>query len=177
MMRRVLMVLMALLLGVTLATAVAGSANAQTVGDDNYAALCSLTVNPPSAHAGDTVNVSGTSATPNATILIFLNSTQIGSTTSGADRSFSVDVVLPADATTGSISAKQVGDSTDPFVGCTNVAGLTIVAPATVTPEVTPLARTGSNSTMPLARLGIGLLAAGGLALLVAKRRRSAASA
>ncbi len=51
------------------------------------------------------------------------------------------------------------------------------MAPATVTPEVTPLARTGSNSTMPLARLGIGLLAAGGLALLVAKRRRSAASA
>jgi len=59
-----------------------------------------------------------------------------------------------------------------------SVLGITIVP--TATPPAAgaePLARTGSNSTMPLARFGFGLLAAGGAALLVSRRRRASVAA
>jgi hypothetical protein len=41
--------------------------------------------------------------------------------------------------------------------------------------EATALSRTGSNSTIPLTRLGLGLLAVGGLVVLVTRRMRRTA--
>jgi hypothetical protein len=80
-------------------------------------------------------------------------------------------VQIPADAS-GSITlqAFQLGDNTDPVVGCpSQVADLSILAPI----AAEPLARTGTNSTLPLTRLGFGLVAAGGLVILVTRRRKS----
>src|SRR3954452_7314187 len=161
----------------------AGPAKAQTetdgpsANDDDYTALCSpLSVSNPSPTAGDTVTVSGTAATAGATIVIVLNDTDVlGNTTSAGDRTFTVDVVIPADLVgSASLQAFQLGDNTDPVVGCpSQVAGIEILAPP-VAPEAAPLARTGSNSTLPLTRLGFGLVAAGGLVILVSRRRKSA---
>ena len=123
--------------------------------------------------------MSGDAASPNATIVVTINGHLFndglhnGTTTSDALRHFSVDVKIPDDAVVGpgSLQAHQIGDNTDPTVGCpAQVAALEIVAPAV---PVEPLARTGSNSTLPLARLGFGLLAAGGMAVLVGRRRRN----
>jgi hypothetical protein len=155
----------------------AGPAKAQTdsapPSDDNYTALCSpLSVSNANPAAGDTVTVSGTAATAGATIVIVLNNSDVlGNTTSAADRTFSVPVTIPADASGAiTLQAFQLGDNTDPVVGCpSQVADLSILAPI----AAEPLARTGTNSTLPLTRLGFGLVAAGGLVILVTRRRKS----
>ncbi len=159
----------------------AAPARAQTFeNDDDYTALCvPLTVDNASPAPGDTVNVSGTAATGGAEIVFFFNGVQTTTdpatvTSDPADHSFSAKVTIPADAPAGpgSIQAFQVGDNTDPFVGCpASVAGLEIVAPPTTATE--PLVRTGAGSTLPLTRLGFGLVAAGGLVLLVSRRRKA----
>jgi len=180
MMRRAVFLLAALLVGSAIAatTASAQSSSSAFANDDDYAALCTpLTVSNASPAPGDTVHVSGTAATGGATIaIVLLPDTFLASTTSDpTNHFFETDVVIPADAA-GSIQlqAFQLGDSTDPLVGCpAQVAGLEIVAP----PVAEPLARTGSNSTLPLARLGFGLLAAGGLAMLVARKRKASVTA
>jgi hypothetical protein len=175
--RRAVFLLAVVCAGVIMA---AGPANAQsdTFGnDDDYAALCiPLTVSNPSPTAGDTVTVSGTAATGGATILIVLNDSGIiGETTSDSvNRFFSVEVTIPDDVVgPATLQAFQVGDNTDPIVGCpSEVAGLEILAPPAA---AEPLARTGANSTLPLTRVGFGLVAAGGLIVLVTRRRKQTA--
>lgn len=181
MMRRAVLLLVA-----TAATAilVAAPAGAQTFeNDDDYAALCTpLVLSSSSVTAGDSVTVSGTAATGGATIAIVLdNATVLGETTSDAtNHFFSTSVTIPSDLAAGNhtLQAFQLGDSTDPIVGCPaqlasiEVLGLTIQAP-----EEEALARTGSNSSLPLARVGFGLVAAGGLALVVSRRRKAAVAA
>lgn len=180
MIRRATFFLGAVLAGLLI---LAGPAKAQTetdgsssANDDDYTALCSpLSVSNSSPTAGDTVTVSGTAATAGATIVIVLNDTDVlGNTTSAGDRTFTIDVVIPADLVgSASLQAFQLGDDTDPVVGCpSQVAGIEILAPPVA--ETAPLARTGSNSTLPLTRLGFGLVAAGGLVILVSRRRKSA---
>ncbi|MEY2449271.1 MAG: hypothetical protein QOH79_2747 [Acidimicrobiaceae bacterium] len=179
MMRRAVLLLAALLAGAAL---VAPAASAQTSDpppdNDNYTAVCSaLTLSDTTPAPGDVVTVSGHAAAGNASIAIVLNGeTLLGTTTSDASGNFSTTVTIPADAPEGgnTIQAFQLGDRTDPIVGCpAQVAALEIVRPA----AAEPLARTGSNSTMPLARLGFGLLAAGGLAIVVSRRRKASVTA
>lgn len=50
-----------------------------------------------------------------------------------------------------------------------------ITKPSAAPPAAKPLPRTGSNSTELMVKLGVGLVVAGGLARIVARRRRSAA--
>ncbi|MEY2451725.1 MAG: hypothetical protein QOD92_1299 [Acidimicrobiaceae bacterium] len=186
MMRRAVFLLAALLAGAVMAAPMASAQSEEPVfaNDDDYAALCiPLTVSNSSPAPGDHVTVSGTAATGGADIFIVLNGdTIVGTTTSDpTNHFFSADVVIPADAPSGgnTLQAFQAGDNTDPIVGCpAQVAALDIVRPAAAAAaEEEPLARTGANSTMPLARLGFGLLAAGGLAMLVSRRHKSNATA
>jgi hypothetical protein len=190
MMRRAVFLLAALLAGAVLAAPMASAQSEEPAftNDDDYAALCiPLTLSSSSLAPGDHVTVSGTAATGGASIAIVLNNETLlaaaaGSsnptTSDASNHFFSSEVIIPADAPSGgnTIQAFQLGDNTDPIVGCpASVAGLTIVRPAAVEDE--PLARTGANSTMPLARLGFGLLAAGGLAMLVSRRHKSSVAA
>jgi hypothetical protein len=176
MMRRAVLLLAALF---ALAAFVATPASAQD--DDDYGAECSaLAVSPTNPTAGSTVTVSGIAASANADIaIVLLPDTFLNSTTTGADRSFSVQVTIPSTATgTIKLQAVQFGDDAD--AGCTNqVASLNIAKPpVTPTPPGNePLARTGSNNTMPLVRLGFGLLAAGGMAIFVSRRRKTSVTA
>jgi hypothetical protein len=169
--RAVLLVAALLVAGTTMASA--ASAGVPPAGDDDYTTLCSkLTVEPAAPAPGTDVTVSGDAASPNADIVFVLNGDVIGNTTSGADRHFSGTAHIPADATDGTIQAVQVGDDTDPVVGCpAQVAGVTITRTVPVEPGALPA--TGANSTLPLTRIGLGLVAAGGLLVLATQRRRS----
>jgi hypothetical protein len=177
MMRRAVLLLAALL---AVAAFAATPASAQS--DDNYAAECSaLAVRPANPTAGSTVTVSGTAASANADLaIVLLPDTFLNSTTTGADRSFSVEVTIPSGAT-GTITLQAVQFGEDAEAGCTNqVASLDIVKPVTPAakpPAAEPLARTGSNNTLPLVRLGFGLLAAGGMAIFVSRRRKTTVAA
>jgi hypothetical protein len=174
MMRRAVLLLAALL---AVAAFAATPANAQTT--DDYDALCSaLAVKPANPAAGTKVTVSGTAASANADIAILLlgNPDQfLNSGTTGADRKFSIEVTIPAGASgTIKLQAVQFGEHADDGCG-SQVASIDIAKPATPTatpPATEPLARTGTNSTMPLVRLGFGLLAAGGMAIFVSRRRK-----
>jgi hypothetical protein len=162
----------AVLAGLLLLAAPARAQTDSSTADDDYAALCEgLTVDPPSVAPDSDVTVSGRAASPNATIQILVNEELNTTTTSDANRFFSVVIHIPADASgTIAIRSQQVGDNTDPVVGCDpQVGSLEIIAPTAA-----PLARTGSNSTLPLVRLGFALLAAGGLVILVSRRRKGA---
>jgi hypothetical protein len=177
MMRRAVLLLAALL---ALATLAATPANAQSTpgrgADDDYTSACSpLTLSKTSLNPGDAVTVSGTAAIGNATVFIILDdTTPLGTTTSAPfTHQFSKSVTIPASTTGGTHSIRAFQDGQ---AGCTNqiasvsVLALTIQAPA--------LARTGSpDSTMALVRFGVGLLAAGGMAILVSRRRRASATA
>ena len=186
MMRRAVFLLAAMLVG---AAITATTASAQTFeNDDDYAALCiPLTLSSSTVKPGDTINVSGTAATGGADIAIVLDNSLVLATTTSNSTShfFSTPVPIPNPLSAGdhTLQAFQLGDDTDPVVGCPDsiatihVSGVGIPPVNPATPGAEPLARTGSNSTMPLARLGFGLLAAGGAALLVSRRRRATASA
>jgi hypothetical protein len=182
MMRRAVFLLAAVCAAAVLAAPTAGAKTPPPPDNDAYNATCSgLTVSNTSPAPGEVVTVSGHAAGANATIAIVLNnSTLLGTTTSDANGNFSTSVQIPADAPAGgnTIQAFEVGDNTDPLTGCpAQVAALEITAGGGPVVSGEPQAVTGSNSTMPLVRLAFGLLAAGGLAMLVSRRRKATISA
>jgi len=177
MMRRAALLLAALL---AVAAFAVTPANAQSGGpgkgvDDDYRSACSpLGLSKTSVSPGESIVVSGTAANPGSVSLVLDGNKLLGTTNAAPfTHAFSTSVTLPNPLSQGShpIQAFQVGEvagCADPQVANINVLALTIQAPTQ------PLARTGSNSTLPLIRFGFGLLAAGGVALLVSRRRRAA---
>jgi LPXTG-motif cell wall-anchored protein len=79
------------------------------------------------------------------------------------------------------VPARAQTNPTDYTPACTegNVQPSCQPAPTTAPPQVAAeaLARTGSDSSIPLARIGVSLVALGGLAVLFARRRRHASPA
>ena len=183
-MRRAVLLMAALVVG---GIVTAGAASAQEDGgtfgnDDDYTALCiPLVLSSSSVSPGDTITASGTAATGGAPIFIVLdNSVVLAETTSDVNNHFfQASVKIPSDLSAGNhtIQAFQIGDQTDILVGCpSSVATINVLG--VVIEEAPPagpaLARTGADSTVPLTRIGVGLVAAGGLFVLAARRRRTA---
>jgi hypothetical protein len=165
MMRRAVL-LLAALLAVAAIAATPASAQAGQGPDDDYTSGCSpLTLSKTSVNPGETITVSGTAAIGGENVFIGLDDKVLLATTTAAPftHAFSASVTIPAGTSAGNhtISAFQDGAG-----ACTNQVATLRVAGQAVTPTE-PLARTGSNSTMPLIRLGFGLLAAGGMAIFV----------
>jgi hypothetical protein len=164
-------------------------ANAQV--DDDY----QTPTTPTTAPAGCTVTVAFSApALPNATLSITVacSSIRAGRTYTGILAS--TPVVLPATTATanGTVTFANVRLPADWEVNATHT--LTLVDQATGaalgsarffidrngrigTPPSSNIPRTGSDLTGPGLRIGAGLLAGGTLAVLVARRRRSAAVA
>jgi len=178
MMRRAVLLLAALFALAALAATPASAQSAPGRGaDDDYTSACSpLGLSKTSVNPGEAILVSGTAANA-GTVSLVLDGTTLLATTTAAPftHAFSTSVTLPSPLSAGphTIQAFQVGEvagCADPQVSTINVLALTIAAP--------PLARTGApDSTMALVRFGVGLLAAGGMAILVSRRRRTAATA
>jgi hypothetical protein len=177
MMRRAVL-LLAALFAVAAIAATPASAQAGQGSDDDYTSNCSpLTLSKTSVNPGDTITVSGTAAVGGETVFIGLDdSTLLGSTSAAPfTHEFSVTVTIPAGTKAGNHTISAFQDNAE---GCDDQVSTVAVASTSVTPPAgEPLARTGSNSTMPLVRLGFGLLAAGGMAIFVSRRRKTAATA
>jgi hypothetical protein len=178
MMRRAVLLLAALLALAAMAATPASAQSAPGRGaDDDYTSACSpLGLSKTSVSPGETIVVSGTAANAGSVSIVLDGTTLLGTTNAAAfTHAFSKSVTLPSPLSEGphKIQAFQVGEvagCADPQVATISVLALTIAAP--------PLARTGSpDSTMALVRFGIGLLAAGGMAILVSRRRRASATA
>lgn len=109
--------------------------------------------------SGDTVTVTATGCEPGSTVTFYLDGNTLGSATTDDSGTASADVVI-----TGSPGPHQISNSCNAAVISVTIAGAGATAGA--------LPRTGSDSSLPLAKIAIVLIAAGGL-LIVAARDRS----
>ncbi len=137
--------------------AFAATASAQSYG------TTSVSGSDTTPAPGQTITVSGTGCPPNSQVNFLFDGSPAGGTTSGADGSYSGEVTVPSDASSGT---HQI------TVECGAVVmGLEI----TVSPAASGAAipRTGSSSTIPMTSVGLGLLAVGGLFVVAARRRRA----
>jgi hypothetical protein len=157
-----------------------GAAGAQTgqdpqcpPDDDGYIpASCQLRASESRVEDGEEVSISGDGYGANVPIRIELRSdpVTIGNTTTNASGSFSTRVTIPAGTPAGRHTIAAIGN---------NPAGQVreLAFSITVVDQVGPggLPRTGS-SALPIAVVGVGLVAVGVVALRGAKRRTAEAS-
>jgi LPXTG-motif cell wall-anchored protein len=141
-----------------------------------------ITVSATCPTPGETLTVSAQTFAPSATVTISLASTPIvlGKTTANGDGVAVLGVTIPADATPGAHTITAVGPSAGGSdVGATldlNAAITVCSAEGAAAPEGT-LPRTGDDTSIPLAKLGLALAALGGVLLAFANKRRRRAAA
>jgi LPXTG-motif cell wall-anchored protein len=146
------------------ALSVAGTAYAQSYGTPVVQS------SDPTPEQGQTITVSGSGCPPNSDVELLLDGQPAGSTTSNSDGSYSGSVTIPPDESTGTHSVTaNCGTEVLAFEIEVQPMGSTAAAAGT---SGSGLARTGSSSTVPLTTVALGLLAAGGLFVVIARRRR-----
>lgn len=148
-----------------------------------YQPTATLVLSSSTARPGDTITASGTGCTPNATVSLFFGGVDLTTTTADSTGAFSTQITIPSNATPG---VHEISDS------CGASSNITILSASGtggggtggggsqeggVTNTGAPLARTGTNSTIPMTQIGFGLLAAGGVMLVLARKKRSTVSA
>ncbi|MEJ5255410.1 MAG: hypothetical protein WHS89_08685 [Acidimicrobiales bacterium] len=157
------MALLALVFGLV---GLAAPAHAQ-----DYPPQPGITVDKPNVSPGGTVTVSGQGCSSGASVSIQFNGQTVATATAGQDGSFSASITVPAGTPAGTYQITAVNCTTQVLSTSITVGGATT---PTTAPSVLP--RTGSDATGTLARVGVALVAVGGL-LAFAARRRTASEA
>ena len=165
MFRRVLVLSLALMAAMSLAFAtpvLAGGSGAQPSGSTSENANGDLEITLSGFQPGSTVTVSIKDA----------NGNTIQTVTGTADANGNVTVTLKAPKSAGSFSIAGSGTGADgnPVVVA---AGTVSVGGGNVTTGGGTLPRTGDDSSLNLARGGLVLVAAGGVAVFAGQKRRS----
>ena len=123
-----------------------------------YSGNPGASVSDSTVSSGDTVTVTVTCNVPAGTdITVFLDGNDVGSGVANDSGTAAIDVVV-----TGGAGAHEITNSCNSAVLTVTIAGAT----------AGNLPRTGTDSSLPLAKIAIVLIAAGGL-LVVAARDRS----
>jgi len=141
-------------------------------------AVNSLTCSDTTPTPGQTITIEGRTFAPGSTATVTLDSVALGSATANADGVIALQATIPADTPLGAHTFVATGQAPN---GQTLTLSLVCqVVPAESAGAGTtggPLPNTGSNSTLPLVQIGLGLLALGGVIYAVASRRRKAPGA
>jgi LPXTG-motif cell wall-anchored protein len=147
-------------------------------------AVNSLTVGCPTPTAGDTVGIEGRTFAAGSAVSITLptSSVVVGTATADASGAVALEVTIPATTARGAntiSAAGQAPDGTPLSVSASiTVADGCRAAAAGVTDRSSgPLPKTGDDSSIPLAKLGLVLAAIGGVITAMAAKRRKAAAA
>jgi len=140
--------------------------------------VAGITIDDDTATPGQTLTATafGLDAGTSASAVVNSAPISLGSKTVAANGTVSFSFVVPADFT-GAHSVTITGTSNGRRVDLTARFTVTAAGVVTVPPTVRPggpLARTGTDSALPLARIGVALLALGGLAGYFTSRRRLA---
>ncbi|HET9609765.1 MAG TPA: LPXTG cell wall anchor domain-containing protein [Acidimicrobiales bacterium] len=143
-------------------------------------AVNSLTVGCRTPAPGETVDVQARTFAAGAQVTVSLNGAAIGSAAADGSGIASVKATIPADTARGDYDLTASGQAPD---GSTlelstkiSVANGCGAAAAPAAPGGA-LPRTGDDSSIPLARIGLALAALGGLITALAAKRRKAAHA
>jgi LPXTG-motif cell wall-anchored protein len=164
--RRLLTVLAIVLVGLGFAVAPAHA------GVEEYPPDPGITVDDPNVDPGGTVTVRGESCAPGVLVTIEFLGEVVATVTTAEDGTFVATFDVPAGTAAGTYDVDAIDCTTEVLS-----TSISVGAPATTTTTVasTTLPRTGSDGTETLVRVGVVLLAAGGL-LAFAARRRSVAT-
>jgi len=142
-------------------------------------AVNSLTVSDTTPSPGQTITIQGQTFAEGATATVVLNSDPVtlGSATANAAGQIVLQATIPTDTPLGSHTLVASGQAPN---GQTLSLSLAIeVVPAQGGGTGTSggnLPRTGDSTSLPLAKVGLGLLAAGGVIYSIAAKRRKALS-
>jgi LPXTG-motif cell wall-anchored protein len=150
MIRRTIVLLGAALVAI-LVLAPAASAQYEEPGE--------ITTDNPTPGVGDSITVQGSNCEPNTTLTLTLTqgdqSVVVGQVTTDADGNFTTTITIPTSFSPGPATLSSACGSLT-----LNIAG-----------AVGALPRTGSSSSLPLARVAVVLLAVGGFLVLTARKR------
>ena len=135
----------------------------------------SITVSDTTPTPGQTITVTVRTCTAGANVVVTLDGAGLGSGPAGSDGVLELDTTIPTGTALGQHTITAVCDS--PEGTLTLSARIVVVAAnaAGAPPQAGPggnLPHTGSNSTIPLMQVGMGLAALGGVLLAASKKRR-----
>jgi LPXTG-motif cell wall-anchored protein len=142
-------------------------------------AVNSLTVSDTTPTPGQTISIEGRTFAEGATVTVTLASDPVVIGSAAADPSgvVTLDATIPAATPLGQHTITAVGQASDGSELSVSVS-ITVVA-ADGTGDAAAggsLPRTGDDSSIPLAKVGVALAAIGGLVTAVAAKRRKAAA-
>jgi hexosaminidase len=141
----------------------------------------SLTVSDTTPTPGQTVDITAQTCVPGSSVTVTLDSDQVVLGTAAADSSgvAGMSATIPANTSLGAhtIIARCTGSDGAPL---TLTAAINVVAAdgsGGGSSTGGGLPRTGDDTSLPLARIGLALAAAGGVITAVAAKRRKATTA
>ena len=146
---------------------VGGAASAQ-----NYPGDATLTCTPLTVSVGDNLSCTATGYEPDSTVTFHIN-TVLGSAVADANGVASVTAPVPSGTPLGPVTVTSTGPGADGTLELVLNTNVTVVAAGSSSggsPQGS-LPVTGSDSSVPIAQIAVVLIAAGGLALLAARRR------
>ena len=159
-----------LVLGALVVTAMATLAVAATTASAQYVpGTPGIIVDPSSTTVGGTVSVEGSGCPARVTVTIKIGDVTVGTVTSDEEGNFILkDIVLPPSIKPGQYTVHALCGDLD----LTAVLSVSALPPST-TIEVAPtLPKTGTDSGMWV-KVGLSLIAVGGLLVLATRRRRA----
>ena len=160
-----------LVLGALLVTTMAALAVTATAVSAQYVpGQPGIIVDPNSTTVGGTVTVEGSGCPADGTVTIKIGTVEVGTVTSDEEGNFILkDIVLPPSITPGQYTVHALCGDLD----LTAVLSVSALPPSTTTATtVATLPKTGTDSGSWV-KVGLGLVAVGGLLVLATRRRRS----
>lgn len=162
-------------------TLLAGSVRADAQQYPPAASFCTISDTTPTPGQSVTITCGGYAAGAEVTFTFFSAPVVLGTAVADADGQVSLTAEIPSYASLGAHTitasgAAAVGGTLTQTIHLTVVGAGSADAGTRVPGTVSgTLPTTGSNNSMPLARAGALLLAVGGVAVLVTRRRRAEA--
>jgi LPXTG-motif cell wall-anchored protein len=137
----------------------------------------SLTVSDTTPTPGQVVDIEGRTCAPGVTVTVTLATTSVvlGTPTADAAGVFSLRATIPADTPLGPHTITAVCEAPDGSELSQSVSINVVAAGGAGAAAESPagsLPRTGDDSSVPLAKLGLALAAIGGVATAIASKRR-----
>jgi LPXTG-motif cell wall-anchored protein len=134
-----------------------------------YSNVPTLTINTPTTTPCSQVVIKGTGFLPNHEVTITADGVVVGTVMSDANGDFTFTYTVPCNAVDGEIEFKA-NDGTNVLTVKVNV----VVSGTSATPAPTgTLPKTGSSNTQNLLRIGVLLIAVGGMVVIATRRRSS----